>query len=255
MDHPSAPPWPRVRPLGDAALIFAFGDDIDEATHARVMGFADSLGRLRDAGDLPEVIEWVPAFASLTVHFTPGSDAPERQQAALLALAAAAAPRTCGGLRWRIPVCFDAEFAPDLGTLAEARGLDPAEVVALLTGSEFRVYMLGFQPGFPYLGGLPEACALPRLDVPRRAVPARSLAVAGRMCAIYPWESPGGWHLLGRTPLRLFDLADGRRPALLAPGDRVRWQAIDRRRFDALEARALSGALPRGEFVVTEDAP
>jgi len=104
--------------------------------------------------------------------------------------------------------------------------------------------MLGFQPGFPYMGGLPAALERPRRATPRTVVPERSVAVAGRMCAIYPWRSPGGWHLLGRTPLVLFDAADSD-PAWLHPGDEVRWVAIGRERYDALERAAAAGTLRR----------
>jgi KipI family sensor histidine kinase inhibitor len=104
--------------------------------------------------------------------------------------------------------------------------------------------MLGFQPGFPYMGGLPAALERPRRATPRTVVPERSVAVAGRMCAVYPWRSPGGWHLLGRTPLALFD-ATAADPAWLHPGDEVHWRAIDRARFDALERDVAAGTLQR----------
>lgn len=241
--------WPRLRPLGDAALILEFGAEIDPGIHARVLGFAAALEAEAAAGRLAEVIEWVPAFTTLTLFFAPGLDDLEARGRKLLALARSAPPRSAGGARWTIPVCFESAFAPDLEALATAKGLTPQEVVALLTGAEFRVYLLGFLPGFPYLGGLPAACALPRLAVPRRAVPERSLAVAGKMCAVYPWSSPGGWHLLGRTPVRFFDLGEAR-PALLAPGDRVRWQAIDAATYHALDELATQGRLPRERFLV-----
>lgn len=250
VNPPSRSGWPRVRPLGDAALSFEFGAEIDPRTHARVLGFADALEARRRDGALPGVVEWVPAFATVTVYFEPGSDAPEATAEALLALARSAPPITRGGTEWRIPVCFEPEFAPDLEGLAEHRGLAPQEIVTLMCGTRFRVYMLGFQPGFPYLGGLPAACEMSRLAVPRRAVPERSLAVAGRMCAVYPWESPGGWHLLGRTPLRPFDPLDPQRPALFAPGDLVRWEAIDADRYRELDDRARRRVLPREDFIV-----
>ena len=146
-------------------------------------------------------------------------------------------------------MCFDAGFAPDLDALARARGLTTAQVVELMTGTAFRVYMLGFQPGFPYMGGLPAALEVPRLATPRSDVPARSLAVAGRMCAVYPWRSPGGWHLVGRLPLALFDAADPVAPAWLQPGDEVRWRAIDRTRFDTLERRSAAGTVDRADWL------
>lgn len=242
--------YPRVRMLGDAALTFEFGAGIDLATHAQVMGFAATLETRRRNGALPGVIEWVPAFASVTVYLDATCDAPEATPEALLEMARDASPVTRAGTGWRIPVCFAPEFAPDLIPLAESCGITPAQVVALMCEAEFRVYMLGFLPGFPYLGGLPKVLDMPRLAVPRKAVPERSVAVAGRMCAVYPWDSPGGWHLLGRTPLRLFDLKDPTCPALFAPGDLVRWQAVEADHFRALDERARRGELAREDFKV-----
>lgn len=238
---------PRLRPLGDAAWIVEFGDTIDEATHQRVMGLAQALADAKARGEWPGIVEWVPAYTSLTVHFSMDEqgDATLDTAAPLLALACDTAPLSRPGRRWRLPVCFDAEFAPDLEAVAQARTLSPQQVVALMTASAFRVYMLGFQPGFPYMGGLPAVLELPRRATPRTAVPERSLAIAGRMCAVYPWRSPGGWHLLGRTPLALFDAGIADDPAWLHPGDEVHWSAIDRSSFDELERAVRAGTLKR----------
>ena len=127
------------------------------------------------------------------------------------------------------------------------------QVIEVLCGATFQVYMIGFMPGFPYMGGLPAALEMPRLSSPRKAVPARSLAIAGAMCAVYPWESPGGWRLLGRTPLPFFSAQERAAPALLAAGDRVRWQAITRAEFDVLEAASAAGTLARERFLCAED--
>lgn len=248
------PPYPRLRPLGDCAWIVEFGAAIDEPTRERVMGFADVLAHAHAAW--PGIVEWVPAYTSVTVHFRTDDerDLAGDSAAALLALARDAQPLARPGRRWRLPVCFDdAEFAPDLQALAQARALAPRQVVEAMTSAAFRVYMLGFQPGFPYMGGLPAALEMPRRATPRTAVPERSVAVAGRMCAVYPWRSPGGWHLLGRTPLRLFD-ATRDDPAWLQAGDEVRWFAVDRPRFDELERRADAGRIARDEFRVADGA-
>lgn len=244
--------WPRLLPLADAAVTVQFGDAVDPGLHAMVMGFTRQLAAAVQAGELPGVREWVPAYASVTVHWAPALSAREMAdgEARLMALAQQTQPRTEAGRRWRLPVCFDAEFAPDLAPLAARRGLTVDEVVALVTGTHFRVYMLGFLPGFPYLGGLPEAIEMPRLSSPRARVPERSVAVAGRMCAVYPWVSPGGWHLIGRTPVRLFDAAQDE-PAWLRAGDELQWQAIDRAAYEALDRRAADGAMMRLEWMHT----
>ena len=237
-------PYPevlRLLPLGDTAYTVEFGRDIDPAIHAQVLGFANALDAMAANGLLEGVVEWVPTFRSVTVHFEPDRADPAELAETLLAVARQGARASARGCRWHIPVCFEPDFAPDLAELAEARGLPEAEVLRLMTETVFTVYMLGFLPGFPYLGGLPEALEMPRLANPRKVVPARSIAVAGRMCAAYPWESPGGWRLLGRTPVRLFDAANPRRPALLAPGDEVCWRAVDRAEYSDIEHRISAG--------------
>ena len=232
---------PRLLSVGDAAWTVEFGDTIDPATHGRVLGFSSLLDTLSSDGRLDGVVEWVPTFRSVTVHYDPERTDAMALHALLAALAGKSGSLSAAGCRWHIPVCFDASCAPDLAEVAATKGMAPEAVVRLLTETVFTVYMLGFLPGFPYLGGMPEALDMPRLANPRKVVPARSIAVAGRMCAAYPWESPGGWRLLGRTPIRLFDAANARRPALLAPGDEVVWHAIDRRAYDALDQECAAG--------------
>ena len=220
--------YPRLLALGDAAFTVEFGDGIAPETHARVLGFAAALDTLVADGRLPGVIERVPTFRSVTVHFDPERAASGVLGETLLALAGEGRRATASGRLWTLPVCFDDDLAPDLADVAARAGLTREAVIALLTATEFSVYMLGFLPGFPYLGGLPAVLDMPRLATPRSRVPAGSVAIAGRMCAVYPWHSPGGWRLVGRTGARLFDATQAARPALLAPGDRVRWQAVAR---------------------------
>lgn len=236
----SSPP-PRLLSLGDAAWTVEFGQTVDPAIHGRVLGFCSLLDTLSGEGRLDGVVEWVPTFRSVTVHFDPERIDAMVLRALLTELAGKSGNLSAAGCRWHIPVCFDASCAPDLAEVAASKEMSPEAVVALLTETVFSVYMLGFLPGFPYLGGLPAVLDMPRLANPRKVVPARSIAIAGRMCAAYPWESPGGWRLLGRTPIRLFDVAHSRRPALLAPGDEVVWRAIDRARYEELEQECASG--------------
>ena len=248
----SAPP--RLLPVGDAAWTVQFGEIIDPALHARVLGLAGALEQARAAGEFSAVVDVVPTFRSLTVYFDPLSSNGEQLGAALLRLAEAAGTASQQGRHWRIPVCFDDDFAPDLNDLAEAKGLSREAVIALMTEATFQVYMIGFMPGFPYMGGLPSVLEIGRLASPRKAVPARSLAIAGTMCAVYPWQSPGGWRLLGKTPVPMFSAADTASPSLLASGDRVCWQAIERPLYLELEAAALAGALDRQDFLLAGGA-
>lgn len=218
---PPLPAGDRIVALGEAALTLVLGDRIAPATHHRVMAARAALPALDSVDDI------VPSYCTLTVHFDPARLDPARLRAALHAAAWASlgnAPVAAGRL-WEIPVQFGGEHGPDLEPVAQALGRSADDVVQALCGLELQVYLIGFLPGFPYLGELPTWMRLPRRATPRTAVPARSVAIAGAQAAVYPWQSPGGWHLLGRTPLALFDADHPERPALLAPGDRVRFVA------------------------------
>ncbi|MFW5329036.1 5-oxoprolinase subunit PxpB [Hydrogenophaga sp. ZJX-1] len=240
---------PRLLALGDSAWTLEFGSAIDPAINARVMGLADRVAQARDSEPLLATItDVVPTFRSLTVHYGPLEADALALGERLLALAQEGQLQMKQGRLWHLPVCFDADFAPDLPRLADARGLSPDEVIQHLIAATFHVYMLGFQPGFPYMGGVPPELHMPRLPAPRQKVPAQSLAVAGEMCAVYPWDSPGGWNLIGRTPVVLFDLRHADQPAMLAAGDDVRWYAVDRKAHDALTTGIAQG-LSRETFL------
>lgn len=233
----------RLLALGDGALTLELGRTIAPETHERVLGVAAALEALQGTPALTGVEEWVSSFCALTVYFNPDTTDAQALGQVLLDRAAKGTRASIAGFNWTLPACFDEDFAPDLVPLAERKGLSVAQVIEILTSASFRVYTIGFLPGFPYLGGLPEALQVPRLSSPRSAVPAQSIAVAGAMCAVYPWLSPGGWHLLGRTPVPMFDPRHAERPALLAPGDRLRWQIVDRATYDAMAAQAEAGTL------------
>lgn len=223
---------PAIELLGDSAFTVVFGQTITEATFAQVSALATALT------DSPLVAELVPTFAALTIHYDPLSTDPEVLRGAIAeALARPLPAAQSQGRSLSVPVCFEADCAPDLPAVALATGLAPQQVIDTLCATPFQVYMLGFLPGFPYMGGLPKALALPRRSEPRLAVPARSLAIAGEMCAIYPTQSPGGWHLLGRTPWTLFDPTNSP-PARFQSGDRVRLTAINHPTYQALCAEA-----------------
>ncbi len=254
----------RLLALGDTAWTVEFGDRIDQALHARVLGLTGALEHARnsetagegciDNSGLAGIVDVVPTFRSLTVHYNPLISDAGRLGEALLRLAESAGTASKQGRHWRIPVCFDDEFAPDLNDLAAAKGLSRDAVISIMSKATFQVYMIGFMPGFPYMGGLPAVLEMPRLTSPRKAVPARSLAIAGAMCAVYPWESPGGWRLLGRTPVPMFSATNAEAPSLLASGDRVVWQAIDRATYLELEAAGQAGSLDRNSLLLPEGA-
>ena len=243
---------PRLLALGDSAWTVEFGTTIDAALNARVMALADRVEHLRGMDpDFATVTDVVPTFRSLTLHFDPLNTATEALGQRLLALADSASGAVHSGRSWCLPVCFDPAFAPDLPGLAQARHLSEREVIDRLLGTEFRVYMIGFLPGFPYMGGLPAELAMPRLSTPRQRVPANSLAVTGQMCAVYPWESPGGWNLLGRTAVPMFDPGEPEQPALLAAGDQVNWYAVSRNEHERLREQLQRGERSRATFMGT----
>ena len=242
----------RLLSVGDTAWTVEFGNAIDPQLHGRVLGMLDALDQAGRKGDWAGVLDIVPTYRSLTVHYDPSQGDGVRLGQALLALAQTAQAVRREGRRWSIPVCFDADLAPDLDDLAQTKGMTREAVIEVMTGTTFQVYMIGFMPGFPYMGGLPKALEMPRLASPRKAVPARSLAVAGAMCAVYPWESPGGWRLLGRTPVSMFSARDEASPSLLAAGDRVSWRAVDRAEFERLETAARHGEMTRDSLLVKE---
>ena len=150
--------------------------------------------------------------------------------------------------KWRIPVLFGGANGPDLAAVAHTTERSEDAVVEALCSLKLRVFMIGFLPGFPYLGELPEWLRLPRLSTPRNAVPPHSVAIAGAQAAIYPWSSPGGWHLIGQTPLRMFDLAVPERPALLVAGDTVQFTPVNPGEFARLAAAEKAGQLLRDQF-------
>ena len=208
--------------MGDAALTVELGDGIDLGLAARVRALDASVAR----EPFPGFRESVPSCRSLLVIFDPRRIAREDVSEWLLTRARSATGDPIEGRLHRIPTKYGGEEGPDLASVAEAKGLSAAEVVARHSGGEYTALMLGFTPGFAYLGALPEELQLPRRATPRPRIAAGSVAIAGSQTAVYPFASPGGWHLLGRTSRRLFDpFADP--PALIRPGDRVRFEPVD----------------------------
>ena len=221
--------------LAEDALLLRFGERIDIELNARVQAATACLHQR-----LPQ-LECVPAYASVLLRFDPqqwsSNDGHPHQQVQVAARTAldepellVAAPRDLV-----IPVCYGGEYGPDLAEVATLCGLDAGTVTGRHTAADYCVAMLGFAPGFPYLLGLDPQLAVPRRGDPRQRVPAGSVAIGGSQTGIYPEALPGGWQLIGRTPLRLFDITADT-PSLFTPGDRVRFHASDESRFRDLAA-------------------
>ena len=215
----------RVVYSSDRSLLLVFGDEISLEAQRDVLRLTPLLQAVR------AVVNVHPAYASILIEFNPletGHCDLERAAGELYAQAAIAPlpmPRTV-----EIPVCYGGDYGPDLQDVAAVVGRSPAEVVAIHSGADYLVCFLGFSPGFPYLSGMPESIAAPRLATPRSRVPAGSVAIGGRQTGVYPLASPGGWRLIGRTPLRLFQ-PDGDPPVLLRMGDHVKFVPISKGDF------------------------
>lgn len=226
----------RALPAGEAAILLEFGQEIDVAVNREVQRAARAL--LDDPP--PGVVGVIPAYTTVLVEFDPlvtTADAVASRVRRLVRVAGEPPPR-----RFLIPTRYGGDEGPDLEELAGRLGLSPEAVVRLHTAQDYRIFCLGFSPGFPLAGILPEALATPRRPSPRSKVPAGSVGLAGRQTGIYPSVSPGGWQLIGRTPVPLFDLRRDP-PVPYRPGDLLRFVAVDRSEFRRLEGLERQGRL------------
>jgi inhibitor of KinA len=228
-DSTSQAGWPRFLPSGDSAITVELGDEVDRRISARVVRLHCHLA----AQPLPGVIETLPTFRSLLVSFDPRRTDPAALRSAIAAIVGEMSDGPLPSRRWTIPVCYDPEFGLDIGEVANLAGMTSAQVVECQASVVYYVYMVGFLPGYAYLGDTPEPLRLPRRANPRTRVPPGSLAIATGFASIYPFESPGGWHIIGRSPVRFFDTA-AEEPALLAPGDEICFEPIALDRYEAL---------------------
>ncbi len=231
--------YPRFLPVGDTALTVEFGEAIDPAINAAVM----SLDRALAAAEIPGIIETVPTYRSLLICYEPAElpyQALLGHLRELLAEGLQGTRRT--GRVWTVPVAFGAPFGEDLDGVATTLDLQPDEVIAAHAGIEYLVYLVGFNPGAPNLGGLPERLHIPRRKVPHPMVAAGSVAIGGMQTGITSIAIPTGWHILGRTPVRPFAV-NRDEPFLFKPGDRIRFRPICAAEFNDLAAEAATGEL------------
>lgn len=226
---------PRIVPVGDTAILVELGETIDPGINAAVL----ALDRRIRAMAIDGVIELVPTYRSLLVHYDPDRVDGRVLLARLAAIEVDPGEPAPAGRLWTVPVTYGGEFGIDLEAVARRHGLSVDDVVRLHTAPTYRVYMVGFVPGFTYLGGLDPRLHTPRLEDPRPRTPAGSVSIGGIQAGIASVEIPSGWHLLGRTPVRTFD-PERTPPLLLEPGDRVRFVPIDPATFAELDRRAAS---------------
>lgn len=219
-----------IAPMGDAAILVKPAETTGRTTLEQVRAISDAMRRAA----LPGVVDIVPAPESVTLFYDPACWPDFEELCGQIRVIAAHAQPVVAvvPVMVEIPVCYEPAFAPDLAKVANRAGIGETEVVTLHTGADYVVQAVGFAPGFPYLGGLSEKLHAPRLATPRTVVPAGSVGIGGNLTGVYPMATPGGWNLIGRTPVALFDLASTR-PAKLRVGDRVRFRAISLEDFVA----------------------
>lgn len=229
----------RMLPAGEQGLVLEFGSSINEEINARVHQTARLVTeRLSD-----RVIEVVPTYRSLLVYFNPlvmTRDMLISEIEDLLTCLEGPGSQSSSARVVYIPVCYGGEFGPDIDFVAQHNNLSVDEVIKIHTGTPYLVYMLGFTPGFPYLGGMSERIAAPRLDKPRTKIPAGSVGIAGSQTGFYPIESPGGWRLIGQTPIKGFD-KDADNPFPLDAGDYLQFQAVTPEEFYNIKQQVNNG--------------
>ena len=232
----------KILPAGDTALAVEFGEGIDRRLSRLVLALDQRLNDDKIQGKIDGVVETVPTFRSLMVYYDPLVLSAASLTSCIDELVKGLRPTEQAGRVWRLPVCYDERLAPDLAEVATRTNLSPAQVIECHSAVTYHVYMLGFLPGQAYMGDVPAELNLPRRKTPRLKIPAGSLAIAMTMTCIFPLESPCGWHLIGRSPIPLWDGRPGA-GALLAPGDQVNLAPVSLREYEDLLAKVAAGTL------------
>jgi KipI family sensor histidine kinase inhibitor len=241
---------PRFLFAGDSAVVVEFGDAIDPGTNARVLALDAAVNAARFAG----VVETVPTYRSLLIQIDPLTVNFERFKSDVMRLATAASDQVAPGRRWSVPVVYGGEFGIDLDETAARHKMTPAKLIEIHASAVYRVYAIGFMPGFTYLGGLDARIHTPRRMDPRMMTPSGTISIGGIQALVAGAAMPSGWHLLGRTPVRTFD-ATRAEPVLFQPGDEVIFQPIDAGRWDALDRRAAAGDRLRPKRIASGSRP
>lgn len=227
----------KIRTAGDSSLLIEFGKSIDPDINARIAATV----RLMQEQQIEGVVDVIPAFCSLLINYDPrviSYDEIKTRMEKILSVEIAAGARK--KKVYEIPVCYGGELGPDLPTIAEHAGLSEQEVIDIHSAADYLIYMLGFLPGFTYLGGLDERIHTPRLANPRIRIPAGSVGIGGSQTGIYPMDSPGGWQLMGMTPVKTYD--PGREaPILVEAGDYIRFVPVDRAEYDRIKEEVEQG--------------
>ena len=232
-----APTYPAFLSAGDTALVVQYGEVVDVSINRTVRQLAFAVRKLNIKG----VVDIVPTMRSLMIHYDPLFLSKSALIEVVTPLLSNLEELEENNKNWLIPVCYEDEFAPDINDVSKVTNTTIDEIVRQHTLLELEVFMMGFLPGFPYVGLLPEVFDLPRRIEPRVHIPPRSISVAARQTTIYTINSPGGWHLIGRTPVDFYD-ANRDEPILVRAGDRIKFQALAKSEFIEIEADIKAGA-------------
>lgn len=223
-----------IHPCGDTAVTIQIGNEISEAVNGEVVAVLRAISQ----ANIPGIRELVPSYTAVCVHYDPLKLSYGDLLKHLDSISVDDCAQTDSGNRLvKIPVCYGEEFGPDLEYVAQHNGLTPEEVIRHHSNGIYLVYMLGFLPGFAYMGGMDESIACPRLTTPRTKIPAGSVGIAGSQTGIYPLASPGGWQLIGRTPVKMFEMDGEKAQFTLSAGDRVQFVSITEDDYHAMEAQ------------------
>lgn len=221
----------RFLPCGDSALTVEFSKEMNEKTNRRIRYLSARI----ESRHIRGVNESVPAFCSLTVYFDPLVISRKKIQKTVSEILKGYREDACESRRvFLVPVCYDGEYAPDMEDVSALTGLSKQQIIGIHSSADYLIYMLGFLPGFPYLGGMDKRIEAPRLETPRTVIPAGSVGIGGKQTGIYPLASPGGWRLIGRTPVKIYD-PERSEPTLYKAGDYIRFFPITAEEFVRME--------------------
>lgn len=227
----------KIVPHGDASMLVEWGAVIDPKINQKITGLVSLFKDQKIEG----VIDFIPAFSSLLINYDPRIIAYRRLKKITEDLLTIEISNNQLKKRiFEIPVCYGGEYGPDIEFIAKNAQLTKEELIQIHSGTDYLIYMLGFLPGFSYLGGLDDRIHTPRLNNPRKAIPAGSVGIGGSQTGIYPLESPGGWQLLGRTPIKTYD-PEREEPILFEAGDYIRFVPVDQATYQEIEAAVAAG--------------